>query len=155
MDQSFIEFVGVYKSFGRNRVLDGTDLVIKKGEITTIIGKSGVGKSVLLKHMIGLLEPDAGEILFEGRPLAGMKRKERRRLKDKFSYMFQGTALFDSMTVYENIALPLTENRKFPEKEIKARVRDKMNQLELFDLDSKYPSQLSGGMKKRVALARA
>jgi phospholipid/cholesterol/gamma-HCH transport system ATP-binding protein len=155
MREPFIQFKNVYKKFGENQVLNGADLSLYKGEITTIIGKSGVGKSVLLKHIIGLIEQDSGSILFEGRPVSEMKKAERKTLKRKCSYMFQGTALFDSLTVYENIALPLKETTSLSDKEINRRVRDKMDQLDLHEVDDKYPSQLSGGMKKRVALARA
>ena len=150
-----IEFVDVHKRFGDNVVLDGVNLHIYAGEVTSIIGKSGVGKSVLLKHIIGLMTPDSGRILFSGRPLSSMKKTERRELKRKFSYMFQGSALFDSMTVYENVALPLKERTRLRDKEITRKVRDKMEALDLHDIDGNYPSQLSGGMKKRVALARA
>lgn len=150
-----VEFQDVKKSFGRNRVLDGVNLTIKRGQITTIIGKSGVGKSVLLKHIIGLLAPDSGRILFEGRPLSEMTRREKRALKERFSYMFQGTALFDSLSVFDNIALPLKEGGTTPRKEIAGKVKERMRQLELGDIDGKFPSQLSGGMRKRVALARA
>jgi phospholipid/cholesterol/gamma-HCH transport system ATP-binding protein len=155
MSEPLIEFKNTTKKFGDNVVLDGIDLTVYKGEITSIIGKSGTGKSVLLKHIIGLLEPDSGEVFFEGKSLAGMKNAERRALKRKFSYLFQETALFDFLTVYENIALPLKETTSLPDSEIKRRVRDKMHQLDLREIDFSYPSQLSGGMKKRVALARA
>lgn len=155
MGQSLIQFKKVFKTFGGNRVLNGVDLLICKGEITAIIGKSGGGKSVLLKHIIGLLEPDSGMISFEGRPVSKMKKAEKRAMKRKFSYMFQGTALFDSVTVFDNIALPLRERTSLREAEIRTRVKDKMQQLDLQEIDDKYPSQLSGGMKKRVALARA
>jgi phospholipid/cholesterol/gamma-HCH transport system ATP-binding protein len=114
-----------------------------------------VGKSVLLKHIIGLLEPDSGQVLFEGKALASMKKMERKALKRKFSYVFQDTALFDFLTVFENIALPLAENTVYTEKEIHDRVQDKLQLLDLHNIDNQYPSQLSGGMKKRVALARA
>jgi len=155
MEQPLIQFKGVHKRFGTNHVLQGADLTISRGEITTIIGKSGVGKSVLLKHIIGLMEPDAGTILFQGRPFPEMNKKDRRALKKKFSYMFQGTALFDSMTVFENIALPLKERTSLKADEIEERVQARMQQLDLGDINAEYPSQLSGGMKKRVALARA
>lgn len=155
MDEALIRFDKVSKAFGKNRVLDGIDLSIHKGQITSIIGKSGTGKSVLLKHIIGLMEQDSGVILFEGQPMNKIKGAERKALKKKFSYLFQGTALFDSMTVFENIALPLKEKTKLHKAEIKKRVREKMEQLDLHDIDDKYPSQLSGGMQKRVALARA
>lgn len=155
MEQPLIQMVDVYKKFGDHHVLNGTNLSIFEGQVTTIIGKSGVGKSVLLKHMIGLVEPDSGEILFRGHLLSKMNKAERRALKRKSSYVFQGTALFDSITVFENIALPLKERTSLGKVQIATRVRDKMDQLDLQGIDGKYPSQLSGGMKKRVALARA
>ncbi len=155
MAEPLIQFNQVFKSFGDNAVLKGVDLSIYQGQVTAIIGKSGIGKSVLLKHIIGLLEPDAGEILFQGQAIAAMPAAERRTVKMKFSYMFQGTALFDSMTVFENVALPLKEKRRVPYREIKGLVRDKLAQLDLVGIEDKYPSQLSGGMKKRVAMARA
>jgi len=155
MSAPLIQFDRVCKRFGENAVLEGVDLSIYQGQVTAIIGKSGIGKSVLLKHIIGLLEPDEGEILFEGRSLSAMSPAARRALKMKFSYMFQGTALFDSMTVYENVALPLKENHRVPFNEIETRVRDKLDQLDLDGIEGRYPSQLSGGMKKRVAMARA
>jgi phospholipid/cholesterol/gamma-HCH transport system ATP-binding protein len=155
MASAFIQFVDVHKSFGDNAVLRGIDLAIERGQITTIIGKSGGGKSVLLKHIIGLMKPDAGEILIDGRPLGKLKKRERRELKRRFSYVFQDTALFDFMNVFDNIALPLRERGGLSEEEIRRRVREKMSQLDLAEIDLEYPSQLSGGMKKRVALARA
>ncbi|WP_246804633.1 ABC transporter ATP-binding protein [Desulfosarcina cetonica] len=155
MTEPLIEFKNVFKRFGDNAVLKGVDLSIYRGEVTTIIGKSGIGKSVLLKHIIGLLEPDEGEILFAGRAVQAMDAAERRAVKMKFSYMFQGNALFDSMTVYENVALPLKEKNQLPVHDIQARVREKLTQLDLTGIEDLYPSQLSGGMKKRVAMARA
>lgn len=155
MEQKLIEFKDVSKKLGNMAVLDHVDLHINKGEIFTLIGKSGVGKSVLLKHIIGLMEPDSGQIFYNGKLLSKMTREERKTLKQNFSYMFQSTALFDSITVFENIALPLKEKNRFSEEEINRRVLDRMRQLELDGIDQKYPSQLSGGMKKRVALARA
>lgn len=155
MDQPLIEIKNLVKCFGSNCVLNGVNLNIHRGQITSIIGQSGMGKSVLLKHIIGLLAPDSGQVLFEGKPLAAMKKIERKVLKRKFSYVFQDTALFDFLTVFENIALPLMENSAHAETEINDRVQDKLHQLDLFESDNKYPSQLSGGMKKRVALARA
>lgn len=155
MDNPLIQLKDVKKAFGANKVLDGINLSIYKGEVTTIIGKSGGGKSVLLKHIIGLIEPDEGEILFNGTPLSEMERSERKALKRKFSYMFQGNALFDSLTVYENIALPLKETTSLRDPEIKKLASEKMTKLDITGIDNKYPSELSGGMKKRVALARA
>lgn len=155
MNHPLIQFENVTKRFNDKVVLNGVNLRINKGEITTIIGKSGGGKSVLLKHIIGLIEKDSGEIFFNGNPISKMTNAERKAIKSKFSYMFQGTALFDSMTVFENIALPLKEKTKLSAKDIRQRVMDKMALLDLHDIEEKYPSQLSGGMKKRVALARA
>lgn len=155
MELPLIQLSDVYKTFGDNKVLIGTDLSIFEGQVTTIIGKSGGGKSVLLKHIIGLMEPDSGKILFRGRSLSEMQKAEKKVFKRKFSYVFQGTALFDSISVFENIALPLKEKTSFKKSEITNLVRKKMDQLDLQGVDDKYPSQLSGGMKKRVALARA
>jgi len=155
MNHPLIQFKNTTKRFGQNVVLDGVNLSIFRGEITAIIGKSGTGKSVLLKHIIGLLEPDSGEVFFDGKSLEKMKAAERKALLRKFSYMFQDSALFDSLNVYENIALPLKERTSYSDAEIQRRVRDKLHQLDLHKIEIKYPSQLSGGMKKRVALARA
>lgn len=156
MDKNhLIQFNNVTKKFGQQVVLNGVNLTIDKGETTTIIGMSGVGKSVLLKHIIGLITPDTGEIFYQGRNISNLSRKERKEVKKKFSYMFQGTALFDSMTAYENIALPLKEKKHLSQNIIQRMVMDKMNQLDISSMAYKYPSELSGGMKKRVALARA
>lgn len=155
MNQPLIQLENVFKKFGPKQILDGVNLNIYRGEVTTIIGKSGVGKSVLLKHIIGLLKPDSGRILFKGQPLSEMKKSARQVFKSKISYLFQGSALFDSLSVVDNIALPLKEKQSLPAAEIKKRIRNIMQQLDLSDIDDKYPSQLSGGMKKRVALARA
>lgn len=155
MAQTLIKFDEVKKTFGRQTVLNGVSLEIAEGDITTIIGKSGMGKSVLLKHMIGLMTPDMGQISFMGKPLRKMKRSERSDFKRSISYMFQGAALFDSMTVYDNIALPLIERFRMDRKIVREKVSERMAQLDLRDIDGKYPSQISGGMKKRVALARA
>lgn len=135
--------------------MKGVNLSIYKGEITTIIGKSGGGKSVLLKHIIGLLSPDAGEILFDGKASSAMTKKEQRDWRRQISYVFQGTALFDSMTIFENIALPLSEKRRAPKSKIRQAVMERMEQLDIAAIADKYPSQISGGMKKRVGLARA
>jgi phospholipid/cholesterol/gamma-HCH transport system ATP-binding protein len=155
MPTPLVEFKNVTKRFGDRTILDSIDLTIYEGEITTIIGKSGVGKSVFLKHIIGLLTPDTGEIIFMGQPLAAMGRQQRQAIKRQCSYMFQHNALFDSMTVFENIALPLREKTSLRPREIAQKVEDKMTQLELGEVGHKYPAQLSGGMQKRVALARA
>jgi len=155
MSGPFIRIEHLSKSFGENHVIRAVDLDINRGEILTLIGKSGVGKSILLKLLINLVEPDSGRILFEGRPLEALSRDERKAFQQKMSYVFQGTALLDSLTVFENIALPLQERRGASREEIQQRVREKLQQLDLVGIEDKYPSQLSGGMKKRVALARA
>lgn len=152
--QAPVELIDIKKSFGELEVLKGISLKIEKGKITSIIGKSGEGKSVLLKHIIGLLKPDKGEILFEGKLIGKMSRSEIKEFRKKISYMFQGNALFDSMTVFENIALPLYENNENKDK-IKNLVAKRIEQMELSGSENKYPSELSGGMQKRVALARA
>jgi phospholipid/cholesterol/gamma-HCH transport system ATP-binding protein len=155
MSEPLIQFDGLRKAFNGQVVLDGIDLEIAQGLVTSIIGRSGVGKSVLLKHVVGLLEPDAGEVRYRGRSLSAMGRTERSALKRRFSYMFQHMALFDSMTVFENIALPLEEKTRLGRNAIHGKVFEKLEQLDLGDIAEKYPSQVSGGMRKRVALARA
>jgi phospholipid/cholesterol/gamma-HCH transport system ATP-binding protein len=155
VEEPLVRLEKVDKSFWETPVLRSLDLAIPRGEITTLIGKSGVGKSVTLKVMIGLLEPDAGEVYYSGVPVSGMTRTERRTFRRRMSYLFQNTALFDSLTVFDNVALPLRERRAFPDGEIRDKVREKMGQLDLKGIDDKYPAELSGGMKKRVALARA
>lgn len=155
MDAPLIEFKNVTKCFGERTVLDRVNLEVREGEVTTIIGKSGTGKSVLLKHMIGLLTPTDGEILFRGRPVAAMRRKELDELRSEFSYCFQNNALFDSLTVLENIALPLRQTTRMDKREIEDKALERIAQLELAEVAQKYPSELSGGMQKRVALARA
>ncbi|HWT79312.1 MAG TPA: ATP-binding cassette domain-containing protein [Candidatus Methylomirabilis sp.] len=155
MDNPLIEFKDVTKRFGDRTVLERVNLQIFEGQVTTIIGLSGTGKSVLLKHIIGLIKPDEGTILFRGQSLTGMRRKEMSAQLAQMSYMFQDNALFDSMTVYENIALPLRETTNLQEAEIDRRVMARIEQMELPDAAHKYPSELSGGMQKRAALARA
>lgn len=155
MNAPFIEFRNVTKSFGSLTVLDDVNFRIYEGEVTTIIGLSGSGKSVLLKHIIGLLQPDAGVILFEGKPLGDMSREELKKTLSQVSYMFQGNALLDSLSVYENIALPLRETTALTRGEIDKRVMDRIEQTELTEAAHRYPSELSGGMQKRAALARA
>jgi len=150
-----MELRGVTKQFGDKTVLDGINLKIYENQVTTIIGKSGTGKSVLLKHIIGLLKPDEGTVLYRGKPLSAMKRDDREEFRSHISYLFQNNALLDSMTVFENVALPLRQTTNLAKKEIETRVKKKLEDLELADASYKYPSELSGGMQKRVALARA
>ena len=155
METPLIEFRDVTKRFNELTVLDKANLAIYENQITTIIGKSGTGKSVLLKHIIGLIKPDEGTILFKGLPVAKMKKREWDGYRSKISYMFQNNALFDSMTVFENIALPLRQTTALGKKEIEEKVMSRVVQMEIADVLLKYPSELSGGMQKRVALARA
>ena len=155
MEAPLIEFKDVTKRFGSRTILDRINLQIYEGQVTTIIGLSGSGKSVLLKHIIGLLKPDEGTILFQGKPLGEMKKSESAANLAQISYLFQDNALFDSMTVYENIALPLRETTNLSKAEIDSMVMARIEQTELKDAAHKYPSELSGGMQKRAALARA
>ncbi len=155
MENALIEFRDVTKRFNGHTVLDRINLQIYEGHITTIIGKSGTGKSVLIKHIIGLLSPDEGTILFKGKSLKEMKKNELDTFRSQFSFMFQNNALFDSMTVFDNVALPLRQTTHLSKKEIESKVMKRIEQTELTEAALKYPSELSGGMKKRVALARA
>lgn len=136
-------------------VLNGLDLEIPDGLITAVIGPSGEGKSVLLKHMIGLLRPDEGQVFVEGEEISRMGRGALNRVREKFGMLFQNAALFDSLTVFENVAFPLREKTRLSSHEITQRVRDALLHVGLTAVDAKYPDQLSGGMKKRVGLARA
>ncbi|MGD8342117.1 MAG: ATP-binding cassette domain-containing protein [Desulfobacterales bacterium] len=155
MNPPIIEFRNVTKRFGRRTILDRVNLQIREGDVTTIIGKSGEGKSVLLKHIIGLLKPEEGSVLFRGEPIEKMSRKKWNAYLSRVSYMFQNNALFDSKTVYENVALPLMKFNHLTKKQIHDRVMARIEQTELTDVAHKYPSALSGGMQKRTALARA
>ena len=151
-----IEIVNLTKSFDGHKVLDGINLIIPTGQITVVIGKSGVGKSVLLKHIIGLLKPDSGQILVDGQDMSRLTGRELRQFKRRFGVLFQGGALFDSLNVFENIAFPLREKTSLTETEIAKRVRERLVQMSLTsEVETKFPDELSGGMKKRVALARA
>jgi phospholipid/cholesterol/gamma-HCH transport system ATP-binding protein len=155
MQTPLVEFKDVTKRFDTRTILDHVNLEIYEGDVTTIIGKSGTGKSVLLKHIIGLLAPTEGDILFQGKPIHTMRRKELDGVKKQISYCFQNNALFDSLTVFENIALPLQQTTGMSKKEIEKKVKEKIEQLELSEVPHKYPSEISGGMQKRAALARA
>ena len=151
-----IEIINLHKSFGANYVLRGCNLNIKEGESLAIIGRSGCGKSVLLKHIVGLLWPDEGCIKFNGKNINDLERKELYKIRRKFGFLFQGAALFDSMTVEENVGLSLEENESgFTKEEIKKIVASKLELVGLPGTQNLKPSELSGGMKKRVGLARA
>ncbi len=151
-----IEIRNLHKTFnGGQHVLRGVDLTIPTGETIAIVGQSGCGKSVLLKHIIGLLEPDEGEILIDGKVVHALPERELYELRARFGFLFQGAALFDSMTVFENIALGLVENSSLPLEDITRIVADKLAMVGLSGIEGKKPSELSGGMRKRVGLARA
>lgn len=152
---SFLKIRGLKKHFGDNRVLDGIDLDVEAASVTTIIGKSGIGKSVFLKCIANLLEPDAGSIELDGQSISKSRRRANSDEGVSFSYMFQNNALFDSLTAFENVALPLREASKLNKVEIQERVDEMLAHLELSDSADRYPGELSGGMKKRVALGRA
>jgi phospholipid/cholesterol/gamma-HCH transport system ATP-binding protein len=152
---SVIDLHKLYKAFDGNQVLQGLDLTIEAGEILTILGGSGTGKSVLLKLIIGLLKPDAGQILVEGEDIVPLQEEELLPLRRKVGMLFQGAALFDSLTVKENVAFPLREHTRMTEGEIGDRVREVLALVGMDGVEEKLPSELSGGMRKRVGLARA
>jgi phospholipid/cholesterol/gamma-HCH transport system ATP-binding protein len=154
--EPLISYRNVRKAFGRQVVYDGLDLDVQRGETLCIIGPSGVGKSVLLKLLIGLLDTDGGEIWFDGARVTDLATDEQfLPVRRRVAMVFQGAALFDSLTVYENIAYPLREQFKLPEDEIARRVAEKLTWVGLPGIEQKKPSELSGGMKKRVGLARS
>lgn len=150
-----IEIKDLKKSYGSQDVLKGVNLTIGDGELVAIIGRSGIGKSVLLKHIIGLLKPDSGSIIVNGRDITRLTAGDLDEIRSKFAYLFQGGALFDSLTAFQNVAFPLREKTKLGKVEIRDRVLKALSDVELDDISRKYPAELSGGMKKRVALARA
>lgn len=145
----------VYKSFQGQPVLAGVELAIPAGQITVVLGRSGAGKSVLLKHLLGLLRPDRGQVLVAGQDLTRLGERELFHLRRRFGYLFQHGALFDSLTVGENVAFPLQEHTNLNRGQIQAIVADKLAQVGLDGAAAKLPSELSGGMRKRAALARA
>ena len=150
-----IEVRDLKKRFGSHSILDGVSFRIEKGESVVIIGRSGGGKSVLLKHLIGLLKPDAGQVRIEGEDIVSMNERELLRVRRKFGMLFQSAALFDSLTVAENVAFAFRRDRSLPEPEIRRKVAEVLEMVDLPGTEDKKPSELSGGMKKRVGLARA
>ena len=151
-----IEIYNLHKSFGSKKVLDGINLKIHTGETIVIIGRSGSGKSVLIKHIVGLLDPDDGYVKVENQRVDELNEKDLYNLRRKFGFLFQGSALFDSMTVGENVSLPLVESSNgYSKDQIKKIVSEKLELVELPNIQHLKPAELSGGMKKRVALARA
>lgn len=152
---AMIELKDVHKSFGSNHVLKGVNLSIPKGETTVIIGRSGGGKSVVLKHIIGLIKPDSGQVLVDGQDTAALDDRQLNDLRRRYGMLFQDAALFDSMSVLDNVAFPLREHTKLKEPEIRAKVAEYLAMVGLPGVEDRMPSQLSGGMRKRVGLARA
>src|SRR5215470_5815874 len=150
-----IRFVNLHKSFGRQQVLKGLNLDIPDGSIYAVIGQSGTGKSCLLKHLIGLMRPDQGEIWIDGTEISSLKGRALNEVRNRFGMLFQSGALFDSLSVYDNVAFPLREKTRLSEADIRHKVRERLAQVGLSDTDQKFPSELSGGMRKRAALARA
>lgn len=150
-----IEVRELKKNYGAQTILDGVSFRIEKGESVVIIGRSGGGKSVLLKHLIGLLQPDAGEVLIAGENITRLSERELIRVRHQFGMLFQGAALFDSMTVAENVGFALQRERKWTAVEIACRVTEALEMVDLRGVEQKKPSELSGGMRKRVGLARA
>lgn len=145
----------ISKSFGRQKVLDELNLTLEPKKITVVIGQSGGGKSVLLKHIIGLVKPDSGRVLVDDTDLSTLNEAELNETRKNFGMLFQDAALFDSMTVGENVAFPLKEHRRLSKKEMEQIVTEKLLQVGLTGVTEKMPSELSGGMRKRVGLARA
>ena len=143
------------KAFGSNQVLNGVDLQVQTGESVVIIGRSGGGKSILLKHLIGLIRPDAGEVFIDNQPIQAMDERQLLLVRRKFGMLFQSAALFDSLTVAENISFVLRRERQLTPGEIAQKVDEALSMVELENVQTKKPAELSGGMRKRVGLARA
>ena len=150
-----IQLIEVHKSFNTNHVLRGVDLEIRKGETMVIIGGSGSGKSVILKHIIGLMQPDRGQVIVAGKDLGTLKERALDELRKKFGMLFQGAALFDSLRVWENVGFAIRQQTRLSDEEIKEIAEDKLSMVGLRGVEELMPSELSGGMKKRVGLARA
>lgn len=154
-DVPLITVRGLVKSFDGRTVLDGVDFSVPRGTLVTVLGPSGTGKSVFLKCLAGILKPDSGELAFEGRPLSGERCPVREEFRKRCSFLFQGNALLDSLTVLENVSLPLEQTTFLSPSEIRTRSLEALRQLEMEDFRDQHPSRLSGGMQKRLALARA
>ncbi|MFH1228417.1 MAG: ABC transporter ATP-binding protein [Planctomycetota bacterium] len=150
-----IEFINVHKTLGSKEVLTGLNLKIKEGETCAIIGRSGCGKSVTLKHMVGLLQPDSGRVTVDGDDITGFSEEQLSPVRKKFGFLFQSGALLNSLNVGDNVGLPLREHNELPEYDIKKRVAEVLGLLGLNHLEEAMPADLSGGMRKRVSLARS
>jgi phospholipid/cholesterol/gamma-HCH transport system ATP-binding protein len=155
LPMTMIRFHNLHKSFGSQRVLSGVNLEIAAGSISVIIGRSGAGKSCLLKLLIGLLHPEQGEIWVDDVEVCSLRGRALNEVRSRFGMLFQGGALFDSLSVYDNVAFPLREKTRFSEATIRTKVRERLAQVGLTGVEEKFPAELSGGMRKRVALARA
>ncbi|WII72405.1 ABC transporter ATP-binding protein [Bdellovibrio sp. 22V] len=153
--RGFIEVVDFHKSFGTKKVHEGVSFYVRKGECLGLIGGSGTGKSVLLRSLVGLEKPDRGQILIDGVDISPLRESELVEIRKKVAYAFQGGALFDSMSVYENLAYPLREHFNFTENEVARKIREQLQEFGLENSENLLPGNLSGGMQKRVGLARA
>lgn len=150
-----IRLIDVYKAFGEKRVLEGFTLDVEEGETMVIIGYSGTGKSVAIKHIVGLLDPDQGTVWVDGLEVPKLPREELYKLRHQIGYVFQFAALFDSLTIGQNVAMGLRKDMTLSEPEITKRVSESLELVDLPDVETKYPAELSGGMRKRVGIARA
>jgi phospholipid/cholesterol/gamma-HCH transport system ATP-binding protein len=150
-----VEFRGVTKAFGARKVLDRVSLSIPPGRSCCILGRSGTGKSVTLKHIVGLMKPDEGQVFIDGEDITAFASRDLSRVRKKIGFLFQSAALFDSISVGENVAFPLRRHTKLPDAEIRARVRQRLADVGLDEEYDTMPSDLSGGMRKRAGLARA
>ena len=150
-----IDVRDLYKSFAGFPVLTGINLQMREGTTTVVLGASGSGKTVLMKHIMGLFKPDSGHVIVDGQDVTVMGRQDLSKFRERMGMVFQSSALFDSMTVGDNVAFPLREHSKLSEPEIQAKVKEKLAVVDLHDVEEKYPAELSGGMRKRVGLARA
>lgn len=153
--EEIVSYRGVWKAFGKKRIYDGLNLSVRRGEILTIIGGSGTGKSVMLKMLIGLLRPDHGQVFFDGTDVASLPEKAFLPVRKRVAMLFQNSALFDSLTVGENVAYGLREHLALSEEELTTRVAERLEMVGLPGIEHMQPADLSGGMRKRVALARA
>jgi phospholipid/cholesterol/gamma-HCH transport system ATP-binding protein len=150
-----IDVINLHKSFNGFHVLNGISFQVEKGEILALIGKSGYGKSVILKHIVGLLKGDQGKVLINGQDIAASRGTALEKLRKKFGFLFQGGALFDSLSIFDNVAFPLREKTRMKETEIRDKVFFELEQVGLKGSENKYPAEVSGGMKKRAAFARS
>ena len=154
-EKQAVQLIDIRKAYGSQEVLKGVNLSIVEGKTTVIVGGSGQGKSQIIKHILGLIRPNSGQVIVYGKDLNNINNKQLKEVRNNFGVLFQNAALFDSMTVFDNVALPLRERTKVPEKEIDKIVNEKLVMMDVEGTNDKYPAQLSGGMRKRVGLARA